>query len=193
MLKKLNSFGYISIMQNKTDSALHTFQSALSLSTENSQNNEVLSQIYDNLGSIYRDRGAVDSAVIMYTKSVEYGDFYAFDHEFIKTCKYLYQYHTDHQQEAKAGEYFETISNFAIELAGLQDELNQGHIQYQVEAANFRREAELQYQAKQTERLRSLATGGLALLLVALLFYVIRKEQLRTRRVRVFINSMKWQ
>lgn len=191
LLKKLNSFAYIAIQQGESDNALKTLQSALQLSTNDTRNKGVLSEIYENIGRIYRDRHHADSAVLMYAKSVELGDFYAYDRNYIQTCEYLYR-HFYQNNDSRAVNYHDTIYNFGDELAELQKKLNQEHISYQVEAANFRREAELQYQAKQMERLRTFAAVGLAVVLVIALFYVIRKERLRTRRVRVFLNSMYW-
>ena len=192
LLKRLNSVGYMSIMEGKLDSALITLQSGLQLSTDNHQNKEVLSEIYENLGRIYRDRNEVDSAVLMYAKSVELGDFYAYDRNYIQTCEYLYRHYYEND-DSRALDYHDTIYKFGDELATLQKQLNQEHIRYQVEAANYRREAELRYLAHQAEKRVSYAAYGFAVLMIgSLVYYFMRKEYLRAQRARKLLSSVKW-
>lgn len=192
LLKKLNSFGYMAIMEGKLDNSLNTLQSALQLSTNADQNKGVLSDIYENLGRIYKDRNQVDSAVLMYAKSVEMGDFYAYDRNYIQTCEYLYR-HYYQNDDSRAIDYHDTIYKFGDELATLQKQLNHEHIRYQVEAANYRREAELRYLAHQAEKRFSYAAYGFAVLLIAsIVYYFLRKEYARARRARVLLNSIKY-
>ena len=192
LLKKINSFGYIAIVEDKLDSALDILQSGLQLASNVDQNREVFSEIYENLGKIYKDRNQVDSAVLMYAKSVDLGDFYAYDRNYIQTCEYLYRHYYEND-DSRALDYHDTIYKFGDELATLQKQLNQEHIRYQVEAANYRREAELQYLAHQTERKISYAAYGFAVLLIgSLVYYFMRKEYLRAQRARKLLNSVKW-
>ena len=190
LLKKLCSFGYIAIMEDQPDSALHLLQYAEGLSTDNHRNQEVLSLIYENMGVIYRGRNQVDSAILMYDKAVQYGGFPFLASEYIQGRKLLY---TECQkQDSNAVLSSDTLFKSGDELAKLQYDLNAAHIKYQVEAVDFEREVELRDKARKAERLiNTLIYTGAGLSLISLFLYFYIKENRRKKRIKDFFQEVK--
>ena len=191
ILKKSNSLGFMYMQEAKWDYAKQEFYSALQQA--GTIKHHVLFDIYDNLAIIYKAEGLLDSATIVQERSVEYADKQHFDPDYLAAYGFLYDhYQTD---PSRSRIYHDAISNFALNLAERQQQLEKGYKKYQVEAANFLREDTEREKELAKERLRHyLVDGGLVLFLflaIYIAYRIYRKEAKRIKQTNIMLKKLK--
>lgn len=134
-LKKMNSLAFLHIQNESFKQAKTWLLSALDQSNNDHLHKEVLINIYENLGDLYKATKVVDSTVIMYEKAIELRNLKEFKQDFLVMCNYLYRHYRS-ENSSEADYYHELIYEFATELAELKRNLQEANSKYQIIAAH---------------------------------------------------------
>lgn len=189
ILKKMNSLAYKNILRGKLDNARHILYSAISKITD-SITHHVQFDIFDNLAAIYAQLGLQDSAIFMYEKSVQYADTTQFDPDYLAACDQLYHHYKP--DPVKSDRYHRAIVAYANQLTALREGLDQAHVQYQVEAAEYRRQYQDNRAILRTQIVVQYITyPALIAWIIGLIVYHYHKERTRRRKITNLMHGLK--
>ena len=192
VLRQYNNLGYMMLKESHLDSAKILFTKGIEIGLEQEGDDFLMSVLCGNLAKVYEIHDLQDSSIFWYEKSVAYLKHHDnCNKDLLPTLKLLAD-HFENRDQRKSRHYQNEIYEFANRLTTLQEQLRQAHIRYQVEAANYKRESQLRYQAQLQQKTASawiFSTVIIITLLVVLYFRL--KEAKRKRRALSLLKSLK--
>ena len=189
-VKSMNGIAYLQMMRGQLDDAKQLFNEALSLSTTNEFDKTALVDVYGNLGSLYEKIDEPDSSILMYEKGLELEPLNKFDKKYIQTANLLYKYHRAKSPE-RMDHYHDLIYQYGLEFAKLKAQLIQASHEYQIRAADYRRELDLRIAREKRMLWWDIFSYALTLIVIAsgISFYFMEKRKRRKRLRKALDNA----
>ena len=192
LLRQYNNLGYMMLKENHPDSAKILFAEGIAAGRNRKGDDYLMATLCGNLAQVYETKNLKDSSIFWYENSVEY--LKRNDHcnaDLLNTLKLLVD-HFDGKDQNKTRYYQNEIYEFANRLTTLQEQLRQAHIRYQVEAANYKRESWLWYQAQlQQKQASAWIFSAVVIITLLVVFYFRIKEAKRKQRALSLLRSLK--
>ena len=190
-LKRKNSLAYMCNLKGLFKKAKVFLTSALEQAQKDTYENQVMADIYFNLGDTYQYLGIGDSAILMYEKGIEHIDTEAFDFDYAQSIKGLYGYcRTFNPAESEACS--KVIYDFTEEVVEFKDKLVNANAHYQVAAANLHRENELLNAQQQRDRrvINFMIFLALGLVILAGLIFYLYERKRRIQKWRKVLKEL---
>ncbi|MEM6814102.1 MAG: hypothetical protein AAF600_06865 [Bacteroidota bacterium] len=189
-IKSMNGVGYFQMLQGKLEIAKDLFYKAMALSKDLELNEPVLVNVYGNLGNIYEKSGLMDSSILMYEKGLELEPLKNFDQKYIQTANLLHNHYKTKSPE-KREHYYQMVYEYGAELSELKAQLIKASQEYQIRAADYRRELDLRIAKEKRMFWWDIFFYALTLIVIAsgVTFYYLEKRKRRKRLRKALDNA----
>ena len=126
----------------------------------------------------------------MYEKGLELEPLNKFDKKYIQTANLLYKYHRAKSPE-RMDHYHDLIYQYGLEFAKLKAQLIQASHEYQIRAADYRRELDLRIAREKRMLWWDIFSYALTLIVIAsgISFYFMEKRKRRKRLRKALDNA----
>ena len=185
-IRRYNNLGVTLLEIGKTDSAYQLFNEGLSLAKKTGSKQRDygywVSKLYSNLGKIKGERSMPLEAISDYENAFSNLKRKEFHIEYVFLAKKL----SDHYKgsDNKRDFYIDEVFAFAEELAILKEQMKQLSIRYQVEAADYKHQMQIQYEAGLRQRNIYVSVLSLIGLIALGLTFQVRRNVLFRRKRR---------
>ena len=186
----MNGVGYFQMLQGKLEIAKDLFYKAMALSKDLELNEPVLVNVFGNLGNIYEKSGLMDSSILMYKKGIELEPLKNFDQKYIQTANLLHNHYKTKSPE-KREHYYQMVYEYGAELSELKAQLIKASQEYQIRAADYRRELDLRIAKEKRMFWWDIFFYALTLIVIAsgVTFYYLEKRKRRNRLRKALDNA----
>ena len=187
-MTRINDLGYIHILEGEAGKSIPVFLNAIRMSTNDNLNQSILVKLYGILGRAYKEVGQLDSSIQMLEKGLTLAPLQSFEKSFIRTAKVLHDHYKSRSAD-KADHYVKLMFEFGDQLATLKEKLTNANMEYQIRAADHKRDLDLKVAQENRAFFWEVFSGvtGL-LLLITMVWYHFYEKKARKKRLQRAIN-----
>ncbi|MEM8568934.1 MAG: hypothetical protein AAGF85_20920 [Bacteroidota bacterium] len=189
-LTRINDMAHFEMVRGRVEASKELLVNALDQANPNlSINKEILAKICMNLGAVYRQLNKPDSSVAMYEQGLVFMPLTSFDEKYIETANLLYKHYKAKSPE-KMDHYHNLIYQYGLEFAELKTQLIQASQEYQIRAADYRRELDLRIAKEKRMLWWDIFFYALTFIIIAsgIVFYRWEKKK-RKKRLRKALDN----
>ncbi|MEM7107814.1 MAG: tetratricopeptide repeat protein [Bacteroidota bacterium] len=189
-VKGINGIAYCEMYLTNYIKAKNLFYESLAIFDNLKGDKETLVMLYGNLGQLYQKTGDLDSSIIMFENGLRVEPLQNFDKTYIQTAEHIYNYYRKKSPQ-KREYYHQIIYKYGLELSELKLQLTKASHEYQVRAADYRRELDLRIARERRMFWWDVFFYGLSLIILATgaTYYFLEKKKRRKRLRKALDNA----
>lgn len=144
--RRLNNLGYLYLKMGRLRYSQRLFVQGLEVAQKQNKRREIFYDLYGNLSKISELENDTLVSISMQERAFDFMKLTDFEPQFLGTAKLLSDYY-DEKNDVKRKKYDNAIFEYAEALNLLQGQLKQTDIHYQVEAATYKKESKVRFEA----------------------------------------------